>query len=187
MAETKREFHFWVLPDYEQEEEYLRNMHQNGWKLVRVAIPGIYTFERCEPADVVYKLDFRPLRGEDREAYLSMYREYGWEYLQTLNDYCYFRKSASDASEEDLEIFNDTESRLDMVRRILRWRVPIVTFFALFVLIQSINVFQRATFYPGDVFLVILYVLILALYVYIIARCAVGFRRLWRKYAHTKE
>lgn len=187
MAETKKEFHFWVLPEYEQEEAYLRRMHQSGWKLDHVSLPGVYTFERCAPEDVVYKLDFRPLRGESREAFLSMYQEYGWEYLQDLNDYSYFRKSAEGAAPEDLEIFSDDESRLDMVKRILRWRVPLISLFALFVLIQSINLFLRATFAPGDVILVAFYLLILALYVYIIVRCAAGFRRLWKRYAHRAE
>ena len=187
MAETKKEFHFWVLPEYEQEEEYLRAMHRQGWAFEKAVIPGIYTFRRCEPEDMVYKLDFRPLRGEDREAYLSMYREYGWEYMQTLNDYCYFRKSAAVASEEDLEIFSDDESRLDMVKRILRFRVPIISFFFLFVLLQSWNLLTRTTPDTGDMIIGALYLVLFALYVYIIARCAVGFRRLWRKYAHTRE
>ena len=187
MAEIKKEFHFWTLPEFEQEETYLRNMHRSGWKLVSIRIPGIYTFERCEPEDVVYKLDFRPLRGENKDAFLSIFREYGWEYMQDLNDYSYFRKSAEGASPEDLEIFSDDDSRLDMVKRIFRWRVPLITLLALCVLLTAINFFGRATSAPGDVILVTLYVLILALYVYIIARCFIGFRRLWRKYSRTNE
>ena len=49
MTETK--FRFFTIADYEDEEIWLRKMHNDGLKLVKVNPPGIYTFEECEPED----------------------------------------------------------------------------------------------------------------------------------------
>ena len=108
MAEiNKTVLRFFTLTDYEEEENWLREMARQGWKLHHMTIPVFYHFQAAEPEDVVYKLDFRQLRGEDEGAFLQMYRDYGWEYVQTVNDYCYFRKSAEEASDGDLEIFTE--------------------------------------------------------------------------------
>ena len=188
MAETKKEYHFWVLPEYEQEEEYLRKMHNQGWKLAQVSLPGIYTFERCAPEDVVYKLDFRPLQGEDKEAFLSMYRDYGWEYLQDLNDYSYFRKPAADAAPGDLDVFSDDESRLDMVKRILRWRmVPILIIVLLCMLPSLLRIFGQPYYDGWDIALLVGVSLLVLAWLYVMVRCLVGFRRLWKKYSHNAE
>jgi hypothetical protein len=56
MTETK--FRFFTIADYEEEEIWLRKMHNEGLKLVKVIPPGIYTFEECEPEDVIYRMDF---------------------------------------------------------------------------------------------------------------------------------
>ena len=188
MAETIREFHYWVLSEYEQEEEYLRRMHNQGWKLAQIDLPGFYTFERCQPEDVVYKLDFRSLRGEDKEAFLSMYREYGWEYLQDLNDYSYFRKSAANASPEDLEIFSDDESRLDMVKRILRWRMAPILIMGLLCLLPSlIRTFGETVSNGWEIALLVLFVLLVLAWLYVMIRCLAGFCRLRKKYSHKTE
>ena len=48
-----------------------------------------------------------------------MFRDYGWEYLQDSYGFSYFRKPAEGAAPEDLEIFSDGASHLEMVRKIM--------------------------------------------------------------------
>ena len=49
---------FFSIMDWEKEQDYLRRMHQQGWKFVRVSALGLYHFVKCEPEDVVYQIDY---------------------------------------------------------------------------------------------------------------------------------
>lgn len=185
---TLKEHRSFFLPDYEQEEEYLRQRHREGWRLAKVTWPGTYYFERCQPEDVVYKLDFRPLRGENKEAFLSIYRDYGWEYMQTMNDYCYFRKSTAGMEAADLEIFSDDESKLSMVRRILSARIiPLLVIFVL-ILLPQLSRLAAGVFVDGwDIALLSVYGVLFFIYIYLFVRCGMGFYRLWKKYSKNGE
>lgn len=123
----KISFHFWTITDYEKEEQFLRDQHREGWSLRRYLLPGFYLFDRCEPRDMVYRLDFDQAAKWEKTEYLKMYRDYGWEYLFEVNGFSYFRKPSDGAEDEDIEIFSDNESRLEMIRRIFRRRmVPLL-------------------------------------------------------------
>ena len=124
-------FRFWTITDYEEEEEFLRQQHREGWMFRKYWIPGFYFFDKCSPEDVVYRLDFDQAAKGEKAAYLQMYRDYGWEYLLDVNGFSYFRKSAKDLEENgDTEIFSDNESRLEMVKRIFRRRMlPLLAIF----------------------------------------------------------
>lgn len=130
--EIKKEFRYFVLTEYEKEEKYLREMNKKGWKFIKVILPGIYYFEKCEAEDVVYRLDFNPQPKKNVDSYHKMFEDYGWEYLQNLNDYSYFRKPAAalQTDEHADDIFCDNESRMDMLKRvILKKFTPILILF----------------------------------------------------------
>ena len=80
MKTTKTMFRIFTIADYEQEEQFLRQQHQNGWKLKRITAFGFYHFEACTPEDVVYRLDFRT-KGTDWDSYFQLFSDYGWEYF----------------------------------------------------------------------------------------------------------
>lgn len=44
----KTEFRFYTIMEYEQEQEYLRKRHREGWKFVGLNLPGFYHFVKCE-------------------------------------------------------------------------------------------------------------------------------------------
>ena len=140
MKDKLREFHYFLLPDYEKEEEYLREMHKDGWKFTHVTLPGFYHFEPCEPEDVVYRIDFNPQPADKKRDYIRMFEDYGWEYLQDLNEFSYFRKSAMEA---DTEIFSDNASKVDMMRRIFTKRmIPILVVFFCCLLSNLTNILR---------------------------------------------
>lgn len=122
MKNTKTQIRFFSVTDHEREQEYLRRMHREGWKVVRVGLPCFYHFEACEPEEVVYQLDYYQDGKFQREEYLKMFQDCGWEYLFDFMEYHYFRKPATlmDGNEE---IFCDDESRLDMMKRVFRGRI----------------------------------------------------------------
>ena len=184
MSDTmKKGFHYFVLTDYEKEEEFLRKRHNEGWHLVKVHLQGIYCFEKGEPEDMVYRLDFNPQYAQDRPGYLQMFEDYGWEYLQDLNEYSYFRKPAGESSSQDEEIFSDNESRLAMLKRIYQKRMlPILAIFLLCLMPQLGQMWVKETLDGLEWILTILFSLLFVIYLWLIGRCAVGFARLKKKY-----
>ena len=105
-------------------------MHKRGWKLVGITGIGMYHFEKCEPEDVIYQLDYNKEGLEHKEEYVKMFEDCGWKYLQDYIGYSYFRKPASETSGEE-EIFCDDSSRLQMMDRVFKGRVlPLVILFS---------------------------------------------------------
>lgn len=198
----KKEYHWFTLTDYEQEENFLRKKHNAGYKLVKVTMLGTYYFEKCKPEDVVYKLDFNPQKPDDRESYLKMFEDYGWEYIQDLNEYSYFRKPASEkafADTEDLDevdvagggnddIFSDNESRLEMMKRIfMKKMIPILIVFAALVIPQLLLAMHHGSGSGAGLVILIMWAVLFAVYVLLIVRCGLGFRRLGQKYKNKKD
>ena len=180
---TRREFHYFMLPDYEQEEEYLREMHRDGWKFTHVTMPGVYHFEKCEPEDVVYRLDYNPQSADKKQDYVRMFEDYGWEYLQDLAQFSYFRKSAA---EEDTEIFSDNASKVDLMQRIFTKRmIPVLVIFLCCLVPNIVNVLLDGFAYirPYEYILFGALFGVFGLYIGIITHCMIGFRRLARKYS----
>ena len=129
MNAVKKELKFFGITEYEQEGEYLRRMHKQGWKFTNVRFPGIYSFEECVPEDVVYQLDYNQEGLNHRDEYFQMFRDCGWEHLLEYVGYSYFRKSAAEM-QEDEGIFCDESSRLAMLRRVFVGRlIPLIVIF----------------------------------------------------------
>lgn len=129
MAGQKRKFKWFSIPEWEKEEEWLREQHKQGWKLIKVSVPGIYTFEACEPEDVIYQLDYNQEGMNNLSEYTQMFRDCGWEYVGEMVGYAYFRKSASEMVEDEA-IFSDDESKMDMIERVFKGKMlPLVVIF----------------------------------------------------------
>lgn len=123
--EIKRVFGYFTIADWEREQNWLTEMSEQGWRFVKTN-GFFYTFERCVPERVAYRLDYSGLRRGDRGDYYAMFRDYGWEYLQDINGFSYFRKPADGVSPEDLEIFSDGESRMKMIKKFLVAKMPLI-------------------------------------------------------------
>ena len=121
----KRVRKFFSIAEFEKEEKYLTDMAAQGWRFVDTN-GSIYTFERCEPEQVVYRLDFSGIPLDQRDDYYAMFRDYGWEYLQDINGFSYFRKPADGAAPEDLELFSDGASRIKMIKKFLVAKMPLI-------------------------------------------------------------
>lgn len=125
----KREFKYFTITQWKQEQDYLREQHKKGWKFTRVSGFCCYHFEKAEPEDVVYQLDYNPEGIEHKGEYIQMFQDCGWEYLQDYVGYSYFRKPVCEMQGEE-EIFCDDASRLDMMKRVFQGRMlPLVCIF----------------------------------------------------------
>ena len=144
MKNTKTIFKLLTLFEYEEEEAFLEEQHKNGWKAVGYKLPGFYKFEKCEPEDMTYRIDFTNENGAKNPEYRQMFADYGWEFLWSVNGFSIFRKSLADkASQNNNEIFSDNASRLQMLQKIQQLRLlPLITIFLCAVLpnlLRSIN------------------------------------------------
>ncbi len=132
----RKQFKYFTIFEYEKEEKYLREMHRDGWKFIKVTGLGVYHFEKCIPADVVYQLDYNQDSKDNKDEYLQMFSDCGWEHLQEYAGYSYFRKPASEMNGEE-SIFCDEESKLQMMERVLRGRMtPLIIIFCCVLLPQ---------------------------------------------------
>ena len=135
--EKKIVYRIFTIADYEREAIYLREMHAQGWKLKEVSYSNLvvavkYTFEKCQPEQVVYQLDFYPMKKSERASYLQLYKDCGWEHITDFNGFSYFRKPYSQIElDAEFEIYNDAAGKLAMVKKILIMRMlPILLLFS---------------------------------------------------------
>ena len=134
--EKKVVYRICTIADYDREAFYLREMHAQGWKLRKVSYFILlfavkYTFEKCQPEQVSYQLDFYPMKKSERVSYLQLFKDCGWEHITDFNGFSYFRKLHSGIeSDAEFEIYNDASGKLAMVKRILTRRMlPILLLF----------------------------------------------------------
>ena len=136
MGNSKTVFKFYAIPQYQQEEDYLSTMNEKGWRFTHVTFPGFYHFEKSEPEQVTYRLDYNQEGIRNKAEYVQMFSDCGWEYICDFVGYSYFRKEGV-VGEEREEIFCDDASRLDMMKRVFRGRIiPVILLFALVIISQ---------------------------------------------------
>ena len=135
--EKKVVYRISTIADYDREALYLGEMHAKGWKLKEVSYSNLvvavkYTFEKCQPEQVSYQLDFYPMKKSERASYLQLFKDCGWEHIIDFNGFSYFSKPYSQIeSDAEFEIYNDAAGRLAMVKRILTMRMlPILLLFS---------------------------------------------------------
>lgn len=178
MKNTKTEIRFFTIPEWKKEEEYLRKQHKSGWKFVKVNGICRYHFQKCEPEDVIYQLDYNDDSTFQRDEYIQMFRDCGWEYLQNYTGYSYFRKKASEMGITEEGIFCDDASRLDMMKRVFRGRmVPLLLIFFLIIIPQIIMQSQVNT--PVNHSLMVIFCVMFGIYLGLFIMFAIPF---WKYY-----
>ncbi len=163
MIEKKNVYRIVTIADYEREAVFLGEMHAKGWKLRKVSYSILlvavkYTFEKCQPEQVVYQLDFYPMKESERASYLQLFKDCGWEHIADYNGFSYFRKLYSGVeSDAEFEIYNDAAGKLAMVKRILRLRMlPILLLFSALLPVFSKFVSGASSFSWGMFLIVII-------------------------------
>ena len=174
--EKKIVYRIFTIADYEREALYFREMHAKGWKLRKVSYSILlfavkYTFEKCQPEQMSYQLDFYPMEKSERASYLQLFKDCGWEHITDFNGFSYFSKPYSQIeSDTEFEIYNDATSKLDMLYRILRLRlVPALLLLAIHIpfllkLLNRSNAYGLWSFLAVglDIFLSLILLLIVA-------------------------
>ena len=168
----KKEWKYFTIFNHEKEEAYLRDQHKAGWKFVKVSGFGVYHFEKCQPEDVIYQLDYNKEGLANKAEYVQMFTDCGWEYIQDYVDFSYFRKSAA-AMNGDEEIFCDESSRIAMMERVYKGRLlPLLVIFSACLLPQFI-----LNLTSGRYGLAVLWGGILTVYIAMFGYCAFSYYR----------
>lgn len=168
----KKEWKYFSIFNHEKEEQYLRDQHKLGWKFVKVTGFGIYHFEKCQPQDVVYQLDYNKEGLKNKPEYVQMFADCGWEYIQTYAEYSYFRKPAVDMYGDE-QIFSDESSRIAMMERVYKGRlIPLLVVFSGCLLPQFI-----INLTSGRYVVAAIIGCILAMYCVMFGYCAVSYYR----------
>ena len=143
-GEYKRSFNVYSAWNYQKEVEDLNAASEQGWQLVR---GGCFSSKFVKNPDIRYRyqLDFGKI--EDMGRYIEMFREQGWEYVNsTFNGWHYFRKVYDPSQpEEAFEIFTDRESLHEMNSRWARIALALGIILAAFAVIFGILVWEETT------------------------------------------
>ena len=167
---TIKKFHwFWAWED-EKEEDWLREMSQQGLHVSSIGIPGFYEFEQGFAKDYVYRLDYISDR-KDYSNYLQLFHDSGWDHVGEMSGWQYFRKEALNG--EDLEIYSDNESKARKYQRILLLLVIILP-----LLINGNLIISRR---DGMEVLGIIYIVFMLIYIYGITRILMRIGKLKKK------
>jgi hypothetical protein len=114
---SKTVFHFFLTWNVGREERWLEEMAGSGWHLAEVKTGMFFHFEKGEPRNMVYRLDYTGGRKIDRDEYFGIFKAAGWEHAAAWANWEYFRIPKGPGPSP--EIFTDRESRISKYKRIL--------------------------------------------------------------------
>ena len=133
---TLTERQTFYIAEFQEEAAWLAFMHSEGWKMT--STNGFkYRFEACPQEDWVYQLDFRD-EAMDEAEYVQMYADYGWEFVTRFRHWYYFRKIRT--AGDDMSIFSDNESKIELCKRVVRHHVTLLT--GIYLIIMAVFAFM---------------------------------------------
>ncbi|MBJ8325826.1 DUF2812 domain-containing protein [Streptococcus pacificus] len=154
----KKMHRFFSMVDFLEEESFLEQQHQNGWRFVDIKGLNTYVFEETAPEDYVYQLDILE-QTSDEEDYIAMCQDYGWEYVFKYNNWYYFRKPKKD-NDGDLTLFSDTTSKLNRAKKSIKFP----TIYGIVLLFLAYAIFVKTGFQTwADKFLLMVCILALVI------------------------
>ncbi|RWZ60602.1 DUF2812 domain-containing protein [Halobacillus fulvus] len=119
----KRIFRLFFAWQDQAEEKWLTDMAEQGLLFSKYQF-GLYTFHKSEPADYVYKLDYKASSDQDFEEYVTIFEDAGWEHVDRFHGWHYFRKLKS-ISEEEPAIYSDHSSESQKYKSLVNFLIPI--------------------------------------------------------------
>lgn len=128
MGKKKRIVGMYSAWNYTGEIEDMNRRSQAGWQMIK---GGLFSsqYEYDPNVRYVYQLDFEP-QISDMGRYIDMFREQGWDYVNsTFNGWHFFRKLYDpDLPASEYEIFTDRESLTAMRGRWARIAAILIAF-----------------------------------------------------------
>lgn len=168
MKNKKTLWIFWWGWSPDHMENTLERMEASGWKLFQVNHLGIrFKFTRGQEEKVRYSVDYQPAADID---YLALFEEDGWQMKWTgAGGWYLWRKPYLS---ERPEIFTESSSLIERNNRLLKLLTPL---FAMLVVVFVLLLIMQN---PRLQWIIYVYGILIALYVYMIVQLKKFNRRL---------
>lgn len=139
----RRQFFIW---NYDEEIEYLNKLSEEGWHLVYKK-PLHKEFIKDTQVSYKYQIDYND-NTNDEERYLELFKEQGWEKIDSkYKELYYFRKKYDESlSEEEYQIYTDKETKMKMFSSYLKSLNVLSMIWSFGALLWLGNVFMRVIF-----------------------------------------
>lgn len=124
---------FRLYYDKDAETVWLNEMAENGWAMKRF-FAGFYSFEKCEPGQYIYQIDFGNRLYRVTDEYREFMEETGIEIVQTWGFWIILRKLASQGK---FELYTDVDSSIEHYSKIRRM-FKVVTIVELICLLMEV-------------------------------------------------
>ena len=101
-----------VLANSDWLEERLRKEQAQGWKLVSYSWWGSFTFEECQPADVVYRFDFTQELWTP--GMVGIYQDAGWTKVLDKGGILLLKRKLTEGElASDVLLYEDRRTQLE--------------------------------------------------------------------------
>lgn len=127
---------FKLFIDMKKEEQYLKEMAEKGWGLVKYSAYNRYTFEKIHPESLSYRIDYQMFKKKgDYTDYLTLFEDSGWKHISgSQSSGFHFFLPVNDTN-QDLDIFSDSQSSRARYKRLYNqatiWLALMVVYFIL--------------------------------------------------------
>lgn len=121
---------FRLYLDKDQETDWLNKMAEEGWAMKKF-FAGFYTFEKCEPGQYTYQVDFGERFCSVTDDYKEFMEDTGAEIVQSWGFWVILRKLSNTGP---FELYTDVDSSIAHYMKI-RNMFRIVAVFEIFVLL----------------------------------------------------
>lgn len=105
---------FRLYLDKDAETKWLNKMAEKGYAMTRFAA-GFYKFEKSEPGQYIYQVDFGSKFFSVTEEYREFMEAVGVEIVQTWGFWVFLRKAAA---EGDFQLYTDVDSSIEHYSKI---------------------------------------------------------------------
>ncbi len=106
MPESKTLKQTFYISDFEEEQEFISSLNNDGWRLTDINGKR-YLFEKCDKEVYIYQIDFYP-KEQRKDEYIQLFSDFGWKLITEIDGRFYFSKPASQCGED--KIFSDRET-----------------------------------------------------------------------------
>ena len=121
---------FRLYLDKDKETEWLNSMAAEGWAMKKF-FAGFYTFEKCQPGQYIYQVDFGERFGAVTDEYREFMEDTGAELVQSWGFWIFLRKPSADGP---FELYTDVDSSIEHYMKIrnMFWAVTLFEVIMLF-------------------------------------------------------
>ena len=93
MSRYKYKFGNGLAFDEDKDILMLEEMSAEGYTLVGINCSGYYKFEKAQPEDCIYSVDYTDLKpkGEEFNQYKEIFESSGWKYVCSYDTFHYFK------------------------------------------------------------------------------------------------